>query len=361
MPWQRPIFPTDSLKDHARVHINRWCDKQNPSVQSGQSRNYENTDEFMNWSLRFEIAALYTTRAWTTLTEQTLLDAVPNLKTWNGRDKHLLSLCDFVNSAVKKVHIDHLVGIAREREEKEELEQMTAEEEAMGPFAFLELPYDIRVRVYDFLVDEKYSEGSYYGRGDDKFIEVPWSDHYHADEFHERVVFDFIQVCHQLRLEFLPRWHRAVGLRFSMAPYHEPKETETWLQVFGPSRVPLTRSFEFEFGDDKVCIELRGAQSRTVSGDTRQLTDIGVALRDELKVSSPELYKGNWEGRRTRALREPGFEMHLQRFAETLVEKSANGSVKVTVGCITQVMEYLQQRTVPPQEEDSGEDDCVVM
>ncbi|KJX99879.1 hypothetical protein TI39_contig348g00044 [Zymoseptoria brevis] len=264
----RPTLPTFTLKDRTEFHLHDWCDEQDPPTQPGQPRNYTANAPIMTWKLR-EDTALYSTEASATITEQTLLNSVSGLQTWNARETHLTSLCHFLNSTVKKVHINH--GGARIIEQ--ELEQGRARKGARGPFPFLRLPFDIRIRVYDFLIAEKHTRE--YHLSYRKSMTVPGDQH--SDLFRRRLTFNLTQVNTQFRREFLPRWHHAVGLRFATRPHEDLKDIEAWLEIFGATRIPLTRCFDFEFGHDIVRVDRRGAQSSTLSGYRLKTTDVGVA------------------------------------------------------------------------------------
>ncbi|KJX99874.1 hypothetical protein TI39_contig348g00041 [Zymoseptoria brevis] len=200
--------------------------------------------------LTVDIAALYSPQVWTPLTEQTLLDLVADPKSWNGREKYMLPLCDFLNSIAEEVRTESPV-------------RMRVEAEASRPFPLLELPNDIRVRIHDVIAAQMLPKHS--SLRDRPLIQT----HSNATQGwnQDLLVVPFTQVSKQLRLEFLPRWHRVVELNFDVTgTQYDPDLIDEWIGVFGPSRVPLTRSFTFEFGDDIVRLELRGCPSQTVFG-----------------------------------------------------------------------------------------------
>lgn len=182
------------------------------------------------------------------------------------------------------------------------------------PLTLLTLPYEVRERIFDRVALTMYPNAT----GSDRAsISTEFDGHMDPDQ--SLLVFPLAQVSRQVRSEFLPRWHRIIELSFDWDPIYR-NHADRWLELFGPSRIPMARSFRFQFGDDFVRVELRGAPPEPKSEydtDDEAPEPSSVVQREILKVSTPP----TWEpkARRARERRENNFEEGLQNYVVGLV------------------------------------------
>lgn len=217
---------------------------------------------------------------------------------------------------------------------------------------FLTAPSEIRNRVYAILAADMFPMRP--GGRDRTCIDTYAS----AQEDHPKLlVFSLAQVNKQIRSEFLAIWHRILELLFDYDSSISPNLTSRWLKLFGPSRVPLTRSFRFSFGRyDSIRVELQRAPPPFRASDfpdqfgaapAATLKDGGSAQKEQVKISSPAAWSTNVN--KVRQKKEAGFESRLQtetkllNFVKSVVVES-EGTVHLTADGVLKVMNYLKWR-----------------
>ncbi|KXT11112.1 hypothetical protein AC579_647 [Pseudocercospora musae] len=197
--------------------------------------------------------------------------------------------------------------------------------------SFLDLPPEIRNQIYDSLAAETLLEPS-----------SPWDRHCIQTHWTPRpgITTDLLlspmtQVSGHIRSEFLPRWHRHIELSFDCNADNESNTIDRWLKAFALSRVPVTRSFNFLFGDDQVRIDLRGALRN------------GCVQKEKVKVSSPPVKLTRML--KARSKRPENFERNLQGFVEALLVES-EGTVRVKSEGVRAIMQYLKTLQTPKRQ-----------
>ncbi|SMQ55146.1 unnamed protein product [Zymoseptoria tritici ST99CH_3D7] len=297
--------------------------------------------ELISPRLMWDLSTLYSDDEWTILDGVNAMELVPTLAEWPGRRHHLDPLCVFLNRIAESVYPEWLAS-ADERAAKEAKVDKR-------PFRFLDLPAEIRTQIYDIVAADMHPKGLVRRQR----IGTYWD--------HELLGTPLAQVNKQLRSEFLPRWFR-IG---ECIVWGDSECDQGWLSLFGASRVPLMRNFDFQFGDDSVKVELQGAPA-SVNYDCANNKffllpqESSISSGQRIRVSSPKAW--NSTSAEVRKLRDDDFESKFQSFVESLLEEDGDGYMHLTAEGLVQIIEYLQGMVAPTQAVDvSKRQDSVVM